>query len=656
MAQERRQRQALQDAYTAGAKQRQKDLDEYAALVKESQKELETKGAELQKVKVERSENEDALKTAKTIWVKARLEAYQTRVKALFGASNALPLPDLRDFIEPLSTAELQNLIVHSCQLAGEIFAASKHQTCAPLRLAGLAAGVSWEPKTYALTKASEDTFESWADVMHHNIQKPGPKWHISEISGGKQNGRRRLDEYDDEDIDEGMYDDEDMYSGYDPDDFDEDEEEERYERHNHRHGRSKDDDDEKEGDSDQRETLTTWVKEQPFSVPRVRFMTRTDTILAKLDELTKEAEETESEEAEETEGGEESEERTPESSVGFDPMAAPLLRSQIDRRRNAIEKGFTYAVSARVLLQELDDRDILRSLLYGVWYHGKLSAWHMWQVYQAVIPELGGTLSDAESCRAVWACPPAAATRKLGREQVTLPPAFFVDVADEHCRAMAAENIDAVTACAADNGTIPLEVTDGMYGYYAVGPRSSEDVANVLFDGLAWEKDTSDEYSKLQKLMDTLEDLGNQESDLEREISRIKDELGQNEDGSNKYGADGELYSLHKTCLEMPAGKYVYELCMFKSAKQKEGKQSGGTDLGRWSGSSVTENGQREWSWENGTKCWNGPKRSAWAYLTCGATTKMISADEPETCKYVFEVESHIACDEAYRLENNLT
>lgn len=638
LAEERRKRQAMQNAYMAGARQRQKDLEEYAALVRESEKTLETKRAELQKVQTKRAEAQDALRTAKTTWIRARLAAYQTRVKALFGSSEApASLPDLRDLLEPLTTTELRNLIVHACQLAGEISAGSKHQTCAPLRLAGLAAGVAWEPKTYTMIQVSEDTMGAWADLMHHNMKNPRSiKWHVNAVGEDDKNGRRRLDDYD-----EGFYDEENMYGDYDPDDFDEDEEEELYyERDN--------DVEEKEGDSNQRETLTAWVKEQPFSVPRVRFLTRTDALLARLDELTKDKEETEE--------GDDSPQEAPEPPAGFDPMAAPLLRSQINRRRDAIEKGLAYAVSARVLLKDLEDRNILQSLLYGVWFHGKLSAWHMWQAYQAVIPELGGTSEeDTEICRAVWACPPGAATRTLGRQQVTLPPAFLVQVADEHCRAMAMQDTDASTVCAADDGAVPPEIMDGLYGYYAVEARPSEDAANVLFEGLAWEEDSSGEYSKVQQLMDSVDELEKQESDLEREIARINDEIGQDDDGNNKYGGDGELYSLRQTCLEMPAGKYIYELCLFKSSKQKEGKHSGGTDLGQWSGASVTDDGQRVWSWENGAKCWNGPKRSAWAYLTCGATTKIISADEPETCKYVFEVESHIACDEAYRLKKNL-
>jgi hypothetical protein len=30
-------------------------------------------------------------------------------------------------------------------------------------------------------------------------------------------------------------------------------------------------------------------------------------------------------------------------------------------------------------------------------------------------------------------------------------------------------------------------------------------------------------------------------------------------------------------------------------------------------------------------------------------------TADEPDTCRYVLQVESPVACDERYRLEHNL-
>ena len=62
-------------------------------------------------------------------------------------------------------------------------------------------------------------------------------------------------------------------------------------------------------------------------------------------------------------------------------------------------------------------------------------------------------------------------------------------------------------------------------------------------------------------------------------------------------------------------------------------------------------ETGERVMKWDKGAKCWNGPQRSATVFLSCGPETKLISADEPDTCRYVFKMESHIACDDIYKV-----
>jgi protein kinase C substrate 80K-H len=147
---------------------------------------------------------------------------------------------------------------------------------------------------------------------------------------------------------------------------------------------------------------------------------------------------------------------------------------------------------------------------------------------------------------------------------------------------------------------------------------------------------------------------LASDQQRIQDEIQELKDSIGY--DDPNKYGDNGELYALKDECLSYDTGKYVYEICLHGGSKQKEGKSSGGTDLGRWTGASLDEaSGQRVWKWENGQRCWNGPARSATARVTCGATTRVLSVEEPEICKYELQVESYIACDEAFRAAHNL-
>ena len=72
---------------------------------------------------------------------------------------------------------------------------------------------------------------------------------------------------------------------------------------------------------------------------------------------------------------------------------------------------------------------------------------------------------------------------------------------------------------------------------------------------------------------------------------------------------------------------------------------------MGKWNGVEFDEEtGQRILKWTGGVKCWNGPQRSATAYVTCGAETKVLLADEPDTCRYVLQMESHIACDDTFK------
>jgi protein kinase C substrate 80K-H len=119
--------------------------------------------------------------------------------------------------------------------------------------------------------------------------------------------------------------------------------------------------------------------------------------------------------------------------------------------------------------------------------------------------------------------------------------------------------------------------------------------------------------------------------------------------------GENGELHAMADKCFDILAGKYTYEVCVFGRASQKEG-QGGGTSLGNWKGTERDpETGDRMLLWTDGQKCWNGPKRSATVYVTCGSETKVISADEPETCTYVFEMTSHIACDDEYKTREGL-
>lgn len=207
--------------------------------------------------------------------------------------------------------------------------------------------------------------------------------------------------------------------------------------------------------------------------------------------------------------------------------------------------------------------------------------------------------------------------------------------------------------SCKREQKSLPTNIPDGYFGYFLPKPRNSDDVLSALF------QDSNKTLFKNADIREMESKLKNAKSDLEnlkRRISEKKAEFGIDDDDA-KYGIDGELYSIRDDCFDISSGKYTYEVCLFKRAYQREGEaKTGGTDLGKFEGATIDEKtGSRVWSWKGGAKCWNGPQRSAKVIITCGAENKLISADEPNICEYEFLMESYVACDERYRMANDL-
>lgn len=56
--------------------------------------------------------------------------------------------------------------------------------------------------------------------------------------------------------------------------------------------------------------------------------------------------------------------------------------------------------------------------------------------------------------------------------------------------------------------------------------------------------------------------------------------------------------------------------------------------------------------AFKNGQHCWNHGAREARVHLKCGLANKLLSAEEPETCKYRLVMESPAACNSTYGVE----
>jgi protein kinase C substrate 80K-H len=226
----------------------------------------------------------------------------------------------------------------------------------------------------------------------------------------------------------------------------------------------------------------------------------------------------------------------------------------------------------------------------------------------------------------------------------------FLLEAAQKRCKRR--EDGADPGACAAREGEeiqFPAAVPDGYLGYHAPRPRGPDDGLASVFSAIDSLHEPPSYISELKKRESALR---GKRTSLSKRVADLERELGDGgSDGSSKYGVDGELYALRDTCHKVTKGKYEYEVCIFGSATQREGGGGGGgTNLGSWKA-----DGRRLLKWEGGAKCWNGPARSAEVSVTCGAETRLLTADEPETCRYVFTMESPIGCDEEFRMKNSI-
>jgi len=552
-----------------------------------------------------------------------------------------------------LERSELEQFIIHSCQVAGEILLSngennkevSESNTCIPLRMAGLDMALTWSDDNYDdITNSMKGEVEMRPDMIQlifENAAK-GPGTLRWKPSGGN---RRRLEEIYDDDY-HGDYDE------YDYDDYGyEDEEEDKYDPPARGNNNNK-----SEVQGNEKEFMDG-IASSPFSRTRNAFTARSALVLEEISKIldAPPVDDADEEAEAEAEADESKEEDAASEESNIDPAAYSMTRNELRRKEAAIQKGLRWAASAKLLFtfsNQSDDN--LRRLAIGTLYYGRVNTVQVWQILQSILPEYkDSTTEESETCGSPWAssCPP----KTISRNGVDYPPSFVLEAATAFCdeeAALSSSNSEMQELCASEGSdsstvAIPTSMPDGYYGYTVPVPRSPEDpLSTLLFAPL---DNLTVDTAELESLEKKKRETENEKRNLERNISDTWKDIGGKE-GENQMGENGELHALADKCFDILAGKYTYEVCLFGRASQKEGAGSG-TSLGNWKGMEKDpETGTRVMMWTDGQGCWNGPKRSATVYVTCGSETKLISADEPDTCRYVFEMESHIGCDDDYK------
>ena len=547
---------------------------------------------------------------------------------------------------EQVMTAENLGLFIMSlCQLSGEVSADQVvNGVCLPFDRASLDVGIIWDdnndnvPSFNIFDARTEQSIADYAEKLVIRLDETKTDTAIRTKQGTVSFSDESQPEHDMYDYDDDYHEyhsEDDDYTGHSGDD-------ERDYIGNRKHDESN------LGNISSED----FSKELSFRAVRDAFKEHAAALLAS----------SEVEEKEGTDGAieEENDVDAVDAVNTVDPMALRMARSTISKRLGNIERGETSSRSVSSFVKALTSNDNsileledLQSLAIMTIYHSKLSVEDVSEIiYNLMLAFEEQEDRSDQSCSSVasssfW-CPPVTVASQQGAEG-SYPPPLIVKAAERRCSQRADVDVGGICSGEGKEAVFPLSVPDGYYGYYEPQLRQPNDALSPLFESVASPHIPED----LTNAKKVALQLDKKLASSKRELKRLKDEV----DGSNdsKYGIDGELFIMRDTCHKIESGKYEYEVCIFGKATQRDiGTNGRGTSLGSWDKVQMN-NGQRTLKWNNGDKCWNGPHRSAEVIVTCGGTTKILSGDEPETCRYVFEMESPIACDDQFKVNNAL-
>ncbi|KAL3822826.1 hypothetical protein ACHAXA_011463 [Cyclostephanos tholiformis] len=351
---------------------------------------------------------------------------------------------------------------------------------------------------------------------------------------------------------------------------------------------------------------------------------------------------------------------------VAADPMAVQMVKTTISRLLAGITRGESSARSAARFVASVIRRseaplETLRILAAMTMYHSNLALEDVAELIYLTSSALRRSTSQGDEEGQVSrddgssSCPPPSNDICPPHIVVvggkTYPPRFVLEAAQARCKRREGVNSgECAAALEGDEIDFPVAVSDGYYNYHAPRPREPDDGLASVFSSINSPREPPSNISESRKREASIRDKTNT---LSRRVADLEREIGGADGSSSKYGVDGELYALRDTCHKVMHGKYEYEVCIFGSATQRDGGGGGNTSLGSWKAAYI-EDGRRTLKWEGGAKCWNGPARSAEVMVTCGDDTRLLTANEPETCRYVFTMESPIACDDEFKLKKS--
>lgn len=661
LAAERAAKAKAEEDYKVGSQKRLESIAQYQKWNESTRRNLQQlKDVELAKVNNDVSEVEQELMLSKIALAKEWLRVVKEDVLNSVSLMGIVGKTSQSSSNNHMSLDDLASFIISLCWVSGEASSANVASgRCLPLDRASIDVGILWDHTT----EESLPTFHYLDSDNEASLLDFGEKI-LLRLEGNDSTTEKPLKKNNkqyEKDESEPDYGDDDYFG----DDYEDYRDEGDVESSDSTEVASSETDEIQQKEPNPDDSMVgSRLKRLHLASTRQLFKEQAKLLLEYASSIHNESEEEENgheessslDERETLEGGEET--KSPHSS-GIDPMAVKMVTSTIGKRLSNISRGEASAKSAAPYIVSLMKNrsgggsvlDDLQSLAIMAMYHSNVRTKDLAEIVYTTSSEFHSATKtqDETSCSAVspWSnmCPPRVVSLQ-GDAKHTFPPPFVFEAARQRCEKREDALVGVCTAgVIADEKEFPTSMPEGYYNYYTPQPRGSADELSSLFSNV----DTLHKMpTDIVELKERKGKLDNSKKSLLSTISKLESETGSG-GNSPKFGVDGELYIIRDTCHTVESGKYEYEVCIFGKATQRDaGQKSGGTNLGSWDKVERYDGGRRL-KWSGGTKCWNGPARSAEVVVTCGSETKLLAADEPETCRYVFQMESPIGCDEAY-------
>ena len=631
LEEERKVKKKLADGFLIGNKKRQKEIMEFRQVVKDTMQEIDGLKGQIVPLETIIYEKGALVEEQKGNIVSEHLNTVNT-IRDNFRANG-----DWKAFFhgEEGNPESMVEFIAAACHLYGESTMAhsktsfSKETLCEPLRLAALDLGLLWNGENDMKIGAENDIVDAFMkNEMLLKESESEKEWVDPEDDILDDN--RETESIDDDDHVSNTYYDDDYYDGVDLDgDDDEVVRRPRKQKKISKTYEKKYDDfiDDAGGDE---------YNYKFSSLMRSPFLAKSGKVLSRIDELLLNAAGEDDEGEDDESDSESTNDLENDLPPNFDPMAVQMVRNKLSTRVGQVKYGEILARSAKKMFESLekiaDEQQYiayLENLVLGVINLSEIGEADVHEILAVINADI-----DNDSCYSPYS--------------IICNSEDLRDVVSERCTER--QNLN-LCENADDDSHIPSNIQDGYFNYYVPTARGPDDYLSTIF---ATYHGNIFENTEVPSLDQDVKDATEKIAQLKKDIKVLKDERGMKagKDGSPKFGKSGELYAIREDCFDINVAKYTYEVCLFGKSHQREGAATtGGTHLGTWEGASISEEtGTRVWKWTGGAKCWNGPKRSATVFVTCGAETKLISADEPNICEYEFRMESYIGCDNKFK------